>query len=89
MQNNKQKVFYLPKDFNPKEKPYSQKKSLTYNEILLVTVFSMPPTSMLREMRIIQKRDNLKMIITPFGILSDRVELKKLTDMILKSVQYN
>ena len=90
MQNNKQKVFKLPKDFNTNEKGFSSKRKVTYQEILLKTVFSMPPQQMMKEFMIIQKRDKLKMIITPFGILSaDLKEMKKLTDMLIKSVQYN
>jgi len=90
MQNNKQKVFNLPKDFNPNEKSFSSKRKVTYQEILYITIFSMPPEQMIQEFTVIQKRDKLKMIITPFGIISeDLKEVKKLTDMLIKSVQYN
>ena len=49
----------------------------------------MPAGMMLHEFLIIQERDKLKMLITPFGIVAEEEELKKLTDMMIKSVQYN
>jgi hypothetical protein len=90
MQNNKQKVFNLPKDFYAGEKGSSdEKKFLTYKEISFLTIFSMPPEMMIREMAIIQKRDKLQMIITPNGIITTESEMRKLTSMIVKSVQCN
>jgi hypothetical protein len=89
MQNNKQKVFNLPKDFYAGEKGSTDQKFLTYKEISFLTIFSMPPEMMIREMEIIQKRDKLQMIITPNGIITTESEMRKLTSMIVKSVQCN
>ena len=89
MQNNKQRVFNLPKDFNAKEKGSTDQKFLTYKELSFLTIFSMPPEMMIREMMVIQKRDKLQMLITPNGIITTFSEMQKLTSMIVKSVQCN
>ena len=89
MQNNKEKTVILSKDFNPNEIHFSIKRKVSYEQILITTIFSMPPEMMLNEFLIIQQRDKLKMLITPFGIVAEETELRKLTDMMIKSVQYN
>ena len=89
MQNNTKKVFSLQKEFNIKELNSKTNIRLSYKKILIKTIFSMPPEMMLTEMSIIEKREKLDLLITPFGILSEEIELKKLTDMLIKSVQYN
>jgi len=89
MQNNKEKMVILAKDFNPNEIHFSIKRKVSYEQILITTIFSMPPEMMLSEFLVIQQRDKLKMLITPFGIVAEETELRKLTDMMIKSVQYN
>ena len=89
MQNKQQKIVKFNKEFNPKEIGYSIKRKVTYQQILIKSVFAMPAGMMLHEFLIIQERDKLKMLITPFGIVAEEEELKKLTDMMIKSVQYN
>ena len=79
--------FILHKEFNSKERPSN--KFVEVNEIRAGLVFGIPIECMIKQMNIVKRNHNIKVLFTPIGIFGSQEEINRLLDCFLISTQSN